>query len=165
VTVVLPLGIATGVTARIANIQNIVGSQGNDLLVGDANPNVLIGGTGRNVFIGGAGTDQLTGGGGFNLLIGGTTGYDTNLTALQDLKQYWDNPSATTLDQLVYPLQIQNGVTVSGQHLILNQTTVQNNNALDSLIGGGGPNWFIADSDDIINQGNGPGPNDRLTRI
>jgi hypothetical protein len=44
---------------------------------------------------------------------------------------------------------------------------VQPDNVLDILIGGSGPNWFIADKEDVcsINNGNGPGPNDRLTVI
>jgi hypothetical protein len=28
-----------------------------------------------------------------------------------------------------------------------------------------GQNWFFADHDDTINNGNGPGPNDRLTKV
>jgi Ca2+-binding RTX toxin-like protein len=162
----LPLALATAVAGGISNIQNVTGSQGDGLIVGDANPNVLVGGTGRNVIIGGAGADTITGGGGFNLLIGGTTSYDSNLPALQALMQYWDDPAATSLDQLVNPLKRKNGVTVNGQLLVLDQTTVQTDNAADSLIGGGGPNWFIRDKDgDTINNGNGPGPNDRLTVI
>src|SRR5262249_6500214 len=38
-TVDLPLGVATGL-AGITNIQNVTGSQGNDLIVGDVNANV-----------------------------------------------------------------------------------------------------------------------------
>jgi Ca2+-binding RTX toxin-like protein len=58
VTVDLPLGFATGLGGGISNIQNVTGSDGNDLLVGDGNANVLVGGTGRNVLIGG-GADAL----------------------------------------------------------------------------------------------------------
>ena len=42
VVVDLPLGTATGFAA-ISNIQNVTGSIGNDILVGDANANVLVG--------------------------------------------------------------------------------------------------------------------------
>ena len=121
---------------------------------------------GVHVLIGGGGTETITGGGGFNLLIGGITSYDNNLLALQDLMQYWDDPAATTLDQLVNPLKSKNGVTVNGQLLMISKVTVQNDNAADSLIAGSGANWFVAGSDgDTINNGTGPGPNDRLTRI
>jgi hypothetical protein len=147
------------------NVANVRGSQGNDLIVGDANANVLIGGTGRNVLIGGGGSDTITGGGGFNLLIGGTTAYDANLAALRALMQDWDDPTTTALDQLVNPLKSKKGVTVDGLLLMLNSTTVQSDNAADSLLGGSGLNWFIKDKADIIDNGTGPGANDRLSVI
>src|SRR5262249_35470251 len=110
-----------------------------------------------------------TGGGGFNLLIGGTTNYDDKLTALQALMLYWDDPSATMLDQLVNPLKSKKGVTVNGQLLILNSSTVQADNAADSLRGGSGNNWFIRDrdGDTITNSQGGQGPlmTDRLLVI
>jgi autotransporter-associated beta strand protein len=161
----LLLDTASLVGQGVFNLANVIGSQGNDLIVGDANTTSLVGGTGRNVLIGGGGTETITGGGGFNLLIGGKTAYDTSLAALQDLMQYWDNPNATTLDSLVNPLKSKKGVTVNGQVLMLNSTTVQDDNAADSLIGGSGANWFIRDKEDTIDNGNGPGPNDRLTVI
>jgi hypothetical protein len=161
----LLLHTASLVGQGVFNVANVNGSQGNDLIVGDANANVLVGGTGRNVLIGDGGSDTINGGGGFNLLIGGTTSYDNQLAALQALMQFWDNASATSLDQLVNPLRSKNGVTVNGQLLMLNKTTVQNDNAPDSLVGGGGANWFIEDKDDTINNGNGPGQNYRLTVI
>ena len=67
----------------VFNVQNVTGSNGNSMLVGDANPNVLVGGTGRNVLIGGGGADYLTGGGQDNLLIGDATTWDADLTALR----------------------------------------------------------------------------------
>src|SRR5262249_20236700 len=89
IVVALPLGTATGVAGGISHIVNVIGSIGNDLLVGDANPNVLVGGTGRNILIGGGGADTITGGGGDNILIGGTTAYDHNLTALLAIMSEW----------------------------------------------------------------------------
>src|SRR5262249_40104000 len=70
VPVNLRRGPATGLDGGIANIRDVTGSVGNDVLVGDAGANVLIGGTGRNILIGGDGLDQLIGGGGDNILIG-----------------------------------------------------------------------------------------------
>jgi hypothetical protein len=159
----LLLHTASLVGQGISNIANVTGSNGNSLMVGDANPNVLVGGTGRNVIIGDGGSDKITGGAGFNLLIGGITSYDTTPAALQALQVYWDNPNVTTLDGLVNPLK--KGVTVNGQFLVFNKTTVQNDNTPDSVVGGSAPNWFIADNDDTINNGIGPGPKDRLLRI
>jgi hypothetical protein len=161
ITVDLLLGVATGFSGGISKIENVTGSQGNDLIVGDANPNVLIGGTGRNMIIGGAGADTITGGGGDNILIGGTTLYDTNLIALDALFAEWT--STQSIGQRFQA--IRNGISVGGQTYALNKTTVLPDNAPDSLIGGAGINWFFVDSDDTINNGAGPGPSDLITHV
>jgi hypothetical protein len=162
VTVDLALNLASLVAGGVFHIQNVTGSIGNDLLVGDANANVLIGGTGRNVIIGGGGPDQIIGGGGDNLLIGGTTSCDTNLAALDAIFQVWDDPTLS-FDQRVK--ELSKGIQVNGQFVVLNKTTVQADGATDSLEGGGELNWFFADAANLINDGNGPDPNDRFTRI
>jgi hypothetical protein len=162
VTVNMRLGTATAVAGGISNIQNVTGSIGNDLIVGDANPHVFIGGTGRNIIIGGAGPDQITGGSGDNILIGGTTVWDANPVALQAIMQEWTNTSLT-FDQRVNALR--KGITVGGKTYALNTSTVIKDSSPDSLIGGGGQNWFFFDFDDIINNGTGPGPNDRTTKV
>lgn len=95
VTVDLALNLASLVNQRkqnsVFNIQNVTGSQGNDMLVGDANANVFIGGTGRNVLIGGAGADTLdaTLSKGDNILIGGFTDWDKNIAALDAIMAEW----------------------------------------------------------------------------
>ena len=48
----LALGTATGVGGGLQHVENVVGSIGNDLMVGDALSNTLVGGTGLNVFVG-----------------------------------------------------------------------------------------------------------------
>jgi hypothetical protein len=123
---------------------------------------MFVGGTGRNIIIGGAGPDQITGGGGDNILIGGTTVWDANAAALDAIMQEWTNP-ALAFDQRINALR--KGIVVNGQTYALNTSTVMADNSPDSLIGGGGQNWFFVDSDDIINNGAGPGPNDRVTRV
>jgi len=162
IVVDLALGTATGVGGGVAGIANVTGSHGNDLIVGDANPNVLIGGTGRNIIIGGAGGDTITGGGGDNILIGGTTAYDTNLTALDAIFAEWTNPTQS-IGQRTQALK--KGIVVGGQTYALNKSTVFADNAPDSLIGGPGINWFFVDSDDTINNGAGPGPDDTITHV
>jgi streptogramin lyase len=162
VTVNLRLGTASQVQGGITNIADVTGSIGNDLIVGDANPNVLIGGTGRNIIIGGAGPDQITGGGGDNILIGGTTVWDANPTALQAIMQEWTN-ATLGFDQRVNALK--KGITVGGKTYVLNTSTVIKDSSPDSLIGGPGQNWFFVDFDDVINNGVGPGTNDRVTHV
>ncbi len=135
---------------------------GNDLIVGDASPHVFIGGTGRNIIIGGAGPDQITGGAGDNILIGSTTAWDANPAALQAIMQEWTS-LALNFDQRVNALR--KGITVGGKNYAFNTSTVMKDNSPDSLVGGPGQNWFFVDFDDVINNGNGPGPNDRITRV
>jgi hypothetical protein len=171
VLVDLPLGVATGLSGGIRHIQNVTGSQGNDLIVGDANANVLVGGTGRNVLIGGGGADRLDASKstGDNLLIGGTTNWDTNLAALQAVMAEWDRPDLGFADRRSDLLTGTNGqgkkplnvVTVNGkQQLILltpatNPTssngTVHADTSPDTLVGGAGQNWFFYDGDDTLN--------------
>jgi hypothetical protein len=162
VTVNMRLETATAIGGGISNIANVIGSIGNDLIVGDANPHVFIGGTGRNIIIGGAGPDQITGGSGDNILIGGTTVWDANPVALQAIMQEWTNTSLT-FDTRVNALK--RGITVGGKTYALNTSTVMKDGSPDSLVGGPGQNWFFADFDDVIDNGNGPGPNDRFTRV
>jgi hypothetical protein len=83
------LGIATGLTGGIHNIQNVTGSQGNDLIVGNAASQVLSGGTGRNIIIAGASIAHVIGDGGDNILIDGTTIHDQNMVALKDFMVEW----------------------------------------------------------------------------
>jgi Ca2+-binding RTX toxin-like protein len=167
----LLLHTASLVGQGVANVANVSGSQGNDLIVGDGNANVLVGGTGRNVILGHGGGDTIRGGGGFNLLVSDLTFYDDKLPYLRDLMQYWDNPSMTSLDDLVNPLKSKNGFTApDGLVLVFNRTTVTPDNVLDHVTGGSGPNWFIVDRQDvssIINGQGGPAPlpSDRLTVI
>jgi hypothetical protein len=167
VTVDLPLGVATGLTGGISNIQNVTGSQGNDLLVGDANANVLTGGTGRNVIIGGAGPDTLdaSGASSDNILIGGTTDFDTNLAALDAIFAEWTRTDLGFRDRFSDLTSGTNGAgatplnQVNGQLILLTPTTVHADSSPDTLIGsnqtdpGTGNrvhNWFFFDFDDTI---------------
>lgn len=167
ITVDLPLGVATGFSGGINHIENVTGSQGNDLIVGDVNANVLIGGTGRNLIIGGAGGDSITGGGGDNLLIGGTTAYDDNLTALDALFAEWTSSDslATRMHDILF------GGGLNGSYYLnpvatkkLPATVFSDPN--DSLFDGTGLSWFFVNSPKEINKGRGPSnPNDVLTHI
>ena len=63
-------GAATSDTYTLS--QNIIGSNFDDVLVGDANNNRLGGGLGADTLQGGGGNDTLTGGAGSDSLVGGT---------------------------------------------------------------------------------------------
>ncbi len=62
--------------AYIDNIENVIGTDGNDEITGDANDNVIDGGDGDDILDGGDGDDYLDGGAGANVIYGGK-GADT----------------------------------------------------------------------------------------
>jgi Ca2+-binding RTX toxin-like protein len=63
---------STPLTDKVLNIENVIGSQGNDLIVGNAQANLLDGGAGDDQLKGGGGNDTLIGGAGNDTLTGST---------------------------------------------------------------------------------------------
>jgi hypothetical protein len=133
VVVDLPLGSATGVGGSIANIHNLTGGAGSNILVGNGG-NVLTGGTGRNLLIAGASASMLVGGGADNILIGGTTAYDMDLASLQAIMDYWAGPDD-------YNTRVANLTSGNGVPL-LDATMVTGNGAGNTLQGGPGLDLF-----------------------
>jgi Ca2+-binding RTX toxin-like protein len=109
------LDTATGVCGKVANIQNVTGSKGNDILVGNGG-NVLTGGTGRNLLIAGKSASTLVGNSGKDVLVGGTTNYDTSVASLDALMAEW------TRTDLPYAARVQDLLTGGG----LNGSTLLN---------------------------------------
>ncbi|HVK08689.1 MAG TPA: LamG-like jellyroll fold domain-containing protein [Gemmataceae bacterium] len=93
VTVNLRTGTATGLRGGINRIRNVVGSAGNDILVGDGG-NLLTGGAGRDLLIAGPTASALFGGDGEDLLIGGTSPHDTNPSLLDAVMAEWARTDA-----------------------------------------------------------------------
>jgi hypothetical protein len=139
----LALHSATGVGQGIFRVQNVTGSMGNSLLVGDASANVLTGGTGRNVIIGGGGPDSLIGGGGDNILIAGFTAYDQDLTALQAIMAEWDRTDLSFEQRVAQLISNGNNDNRLNGSYVLNQKTVFSDGASDSVTGGGGLDWVF----------------------
>jgi hypothetical protein len=161
IAVDLALHLASLVNKRamnsVSNIQNVIGSQGNDMLVGDTNANVFIAGTGRNVLIGGAGADTLDASAseGDNILIGGSTDWDKNIQALDAIMAEWTRSDINSKSSFqsryndlvngtgtTNPLNV---LTVNGQRTLIlltpatnpksNNGTVHADGALDTLKG------------------------------
>ncbi len=65
-----------GTFDELTSIENVFGSDHNDILIGDAGNNVISGQDGNDEIHGGAGNDTLAGGSGFDILYGGE-GNDT----------------------------------------------------------------------------------------
>jgi hypothetical protein len=150
ITVDLALGTATGVGKGVRHAENVTGSIGNDLLVGDALPNTLMGGTGGNVIIGGAGADNLIGGGDDNIIIGGSTAYDTNLTALTAIMAEWTRTDLSFEQRLADLINDAPPARALNGPYHLNKKTVFDDNAANVLTGGGGLDWFFVGQDDTV---------------
>jgi Ca2+-binding RTX toxin-like protein len=150
ITVNLALGTATGVGDGISRVENVTGSIGDDLLVGDAQANTLLGGTGRSVIIGGAGADRLAGGGGDNILIGGTTAYDTSPTALAAIMAEWSRTDLSFEKRLADLISSAPPSRALNGPYGLNKKTVFDDGAANVLTGGGGSDWFFTGQDDTV---------------
>jgi hypothetical protein len=135
VVVDLPLGTATGLAGGISRIQNLVGSPGNDILVGNGGNNVN-GLGGDDLLIAGASASTLAGTGA-DILIGGQTAVDGNLAALESVLAAWTSTDASFSDRVS---ALVNGLFASGK--------VKSNKQHNILTGGSGPNLFFASSID-----------------
>jgi len=117
------------------------GSIANNVLVGGAGNDGLYGGSGRDLLIGGLGADTLRAAYGGAILIGGTTDYDANLPALLAIMKEWGRTDANYTTRLKH-LQ---GTLAGGLNgsFRLTATTVHDDNAIDSLYGWAGMDWFF----------------------
>jgi len=117
------------------------GSIANNVLVGGAGNDWLYGGSGRDLLSGGPGADTLRAGGGGDILIGGTTDYDANVQALLAVMKEWGRTDADYTTRVKH----LNGTLSGGLNgsYRLTTTTVHDDNAVDSLYGGAGLDWFF----------------------
>jgi len=118
------------------------GSTANNVLVGGAGNDAFTGGSGRDLLIGGLGADTLRGGGGDDILIGAYTDYDTNVTALLAVMQEWGRTDADYATRVKH----LSGTLSGGRNgsYYLKTATVHDDNAVDSLYGEAGTDWFFA---------------------
>jgi Ca2+-binding RTX toxin-like protein len=149
---------ATG-TGSVANISDVMGGAGNDtltgrgtassILLGGGGNDILTGGTARDILIGGDGADTLNGGANDDILIGGSTAHDANDVALFALLAEWN--SARTYSQRIGNLNGTQALTPANPPYYLRNTPVDTlfgDEAVDSLTGGTGNDWFIAEAID-----------------
>jgi hypothetical protein len=143
-------GSATGVGSSVSNIQNVIGSPYNDVLIGNGNGNVLVGGggsdvitggTGRSVLIGGTGTATIHGNSGGDLIVRGSTSFDLNPTALDAIFAEWDSPDSFTQRK-----QYLGGPTghLNGRYFLIttgpNRTVFDNGDPFTDVAGS---NWVL----------------------
>jgi predicted outer membrane repeat protein len=138
VTVNLPLGTATQVGGKVSHIQNVIGGQGNSLLVGAAGTQSLTGGAGRNFLIAGPTAATLTGGPGEDVLVGGTTAYDSDAAALSAVFTEW------TRTDLAYNGRVQHLLTGGGRNgaTLLDASHFTSNGGGNTLTRGAGLDLF-----------------------
>jgi Ca2+-binding RTX toxin-like protein len=121
---------------------NIDASIANNVLVGGAGNDGLYGGSGRDLLIGGLGADTLRAAFGGAILIGGTTDFDANLPALLALMKEWGRTDANYTTRLKH-LQGTLAGGLNGSYRLTATTVHDDNNAIDSLYGNAGTDWFF----------------------
>jgi hypothetical protein len=138
VVVDLPLGSATGFAGGISHIEDLIGSAGNDILVGNGGNLINSGGGSDLLVAGGSGSTLM--GSGADVLVAGTTAADSDLTTLTTALAAWSDPSATfsTRDSELLSTWLATGKAHS-------------NRQRNILRGGSGPNLFLASSADSTN--------------
>jgi hypothetical protein len=137
----LPLGTATAL-AGIRGIENVNGSQGNDLIVGAGSAGTLQGGSGRNLIVGGSGQVTLIGGPQDDILIAGYTDYDTTPGALDAVLTAWE--SNQSYSQRIATIQAGVGGPGGMNVRLTNKTVHHAVGVRDTLTGGYGQDWFFA---------------------
>jgi Ca2+-binding RTX toxin-like protein len=98
--------VTSGDTDSVVNIENIIGTQGNDTITGNSSANTLYGGTGGDTLKGAAGDDELYGEAGNDTLSGGTGDDIIDGGADTDTVDYSNATAAITVD-----LDLNDGTT------------------------------------------------------
>jgi len=163
VRVDLSLNSATAV-GEVLDIENVIGSSSDDILIGDDGPNYLGGGdgddaliglggddiltgeNGRDLLIGGTGADILLGGSKQDLLIGGSTVHDNNVSSIEAIMAEWTNPNHGRKRRLRF---LSKGGGANG-NIKLNQTTIIDDGVSDLLFGNQGQDSFWYGDEDIL---------------
>lgn len=119
-------------TDQMNSIENLVGSAGNDVLVGDGETNLLMGGAGADVLYGQDGDDVLIGGtttpGGTNQLWGGTG---------SDAASYAGTTGAVYADLAALSAYVDGVLT-------------DQMNSIENLIGGSGSDVLVGDTNENV---------------
>ena len=129
--------IVGGIITGVANINDVLGGQGNNILVGNGN-NFLRGGAGRDVLISGGGTSTLQAGPGEALMIGAHYMFDTVLPALNNLETVWS---------LALPYATRVAILEAGA---ITSATCKFQPGVTTLIHGVQPDLYVVDALDII---------------
>jgi hypothetical protein len=151
-------GVGGGAGGMIANIQDVLGSNGGCTLTGNSQGNILVGGTGNDtiqggsgasLLIGGKGADWITGSSGGDILIGDSTTFDANISALASILAEWQssNSYSTRVSDL------KNGGGLNGSNTLIFGTTVLDDQSADTVTAAASASaldWFFQGVGDTI---------------
>ena len=164
-TVNLATGVATGFLS-IANIQNVTGGSGNDLLTGNAGANVLSGGNGNDTFFAtmGDGNDTINGGGGIDTVDFSATDAGVSITTAGAIGAATGIDVFTSIENIIGS-QGNDTITFNGGANVLDgrggNDTINAGAANDTLLGGAGNDTLNGEAGaDTLN---GEAGNDTLT--
>jgi Ca2+-binding RTX toxin-like protein len=116
------------------------GPGGNDILIGSTGNDGLTAGPGRSILIGGVGVDRLTGGGNQDLLIGNRSTHETKAASLLALMAEWKRTDIGYTERIDHLKGTRSG-GLNGT-VRLTGSTVINDNALDEIFGNGDLDWM-----------------------
>jgi len=130
----------------------LYGQAGNDMLIAGNGNSVLIGGNGNDtlkasngndILIGGSGADPIISGNGNDLLIAGATKYDNNNTtnrrAICAIQNEWTMGTGGLVGHVSH---LNNGGGLNG-NVVLNASTLFEDNSVDTLTSGSGKDWLL----------------------
>ena len=158
----ITVNLGTGFTQQVVNVENVVASDGDDILIGDANDNILRGGAGNDILSGRGGMDTLDGGADndtadYSAAVGGiNVNLDAGVAAIDgdgsndiliDIENVTGSASADTItgdDQVNILRGLGGADTLDGG---LGDDTLEGGAGDDTILSGAG--------DDIITGGSG----------
>jgi len=158
-----------------AGDDDLKGGSGNDIILGEAGNDNLWGGDGRDIVIGGIGADRIHGDANDDILIAGFTAFEaefnrsapsafastTRLTfeqqrvALEAILAEWTNRDRSYATRRQNIFGTGTGTRANGNNYfrasdtVMTNNTVFDDNAVDTLWGDGGTDWFFANIDGV----------------
>jgi Ca2+-binding RTX toxin-like protein len=139
----------------------LAGGGGDSIVVGGGGNDSLSGGNGRDVLVGGTGADAVNGDAADDILVSGSTSFDTgdasSLAALTGISDEWSSARSYTT-RVANIRGIGTGPRLNTAFLTATANTLSPvtvfddtaidviTTAIDSLNGGGGNDWFFANT-------------------
>ena len=124
-----------------AGQDELEGDDGNDILSGGSGNDELEGDDGLDFLIGGLGADLLKGDGDGDILVGNRVTFENDAVALRFVLAEWTSNRSYT-SRIANLRGTGSGTRLNGT-TFLNASTVLNDNAIDTLMGSTGQDWFL----------------------